>query len=290
MCFAHVPGQPLEQHHRPITNRIIKVLSQHGPAYRTFGENLILLLNRESALGPQLLILKLLYILFTTPPTFEYFYTNDLHVLVDVIMRNLLDLDPGSDDDESSPVPGDGGGQRALRHTYLRVLYPLLRNTQLSQPGNHYKPEELRKLLYLLVNSSSVHFAPADETVTRLVQRCRSVDWLKDPTVIITEPDADECRPSTASPPTDNAVAKKLLGMNLSEAGESSLSVLEVTAKVEKEKPIVPAPRRRKRKVQDGVTSSEGGNGSLRAPPPMPVTDAGPDSGERSPFDDYNNE
>ena len=64
-----------------MTNRILKLLSAHGPSYRTFGENLILLLNRESALSAQLLILKLLYLLFTTPSTYEYFYTNDLHVL-----------------------------------------------------------------------------------------------------------------------------------------------------------------------------------------------------------------
>lgn len=31
-----------------ITNRVIKVLSIHGNAYKTFGENIILLLNRES--------------------------------------------------------------------------------------------------------------------------------------------------------------------------------------------------------------------------------------------------
>ena len=38
------------------------------------------------------MILKLLYLLFTTTATYEYFYDNDLRVLVDVIIRNLLDL------------------------------------------------------------------------------------------------------------------------------------------------------------------------------------------------------
>lgn len=79
-----------------MTNRVLKILSSHGPLYRTFGENLILVLNREASLSPQLLILKLLYLLFTTPSTYEYFYTNDLNVLVDVIIRNLLDLDPST--------------------------------------------------------------------------------------------------------------------------------------------------------------------------------------------------
>jgi hypothetical protein len=46
----------------------------------------------------QLLVLKLLYILFTNKGTSEYFYTNDLCVLVDVFLRELVDLD---DDSES---------------------------------------------------------------------------------------------------------------------------------------------------------------------------------------------
>jgi hypothetical protein len=40
----------------------------------------------------QLLILKILYLLFTTPGTQEYFYTNDLRVLLDVFIRELVDL------------------------------------------------------------------------------------------------------------------------------------------------------------------------------------------------------
>ena len=41
----------------------------------------------------QLLILKILFLLFTTKGTSEYFYTNDLCVLVDVFLREILDLD-----------------------------------------------------------------------------------------------------------------------------------------------------------------------------------------------------
>jgi len=45
----------------------------------------------------QLLVLKLLYILFTTQGTSEYFYTNDLRVLVDVFLREVVDLDEDSE-------------------------------------------------------------------------------------------------------------------------------------------------------------------------------------------------
>ena len=45
----------------------------------------------------QLLILKILYLIFTTKETSEFFYTNDLCVLVDVFLRELADLDEESD-------------------------------------------------------------------------------------------------------------------------------------------------------------------------------------------------
>ncbi|KAJ5570530.1 uncharacterized protein N7459_009960 [Penicillium hispanicum] len=175
-----------------LTNKVIKVLSVHGSLYKTFGENIILLINREGVscisistaglianeltaeTSLQLLTLKLLYLIFTTPSTYEYFFTNDLHVLVDILIRNLLDL------------PEEAA---ALRHTYLRVLYPLLAHTQLRQPP-HYKRDELRKLLSILVRGQVsygdeteqekiLHFEEVDETTRRLVARCATVDWLR---------------------------------------------------------------------------------------------------------------
>jgi len=47
MVSAHSP-EPDSSVKDPITNHIIKTLSSHGGAYKTFGENIILLLNRES--------------------------------------------------------------------------------------------------------------------------------------------------------------------------------------------------------------------------------------------------
>lgn len=48
--------------------------------------------NTPEDLCMQLLLLKMLYLLFTTPGTQEYFYTNDLRVLVDVFIRELTNL------------------------------------------------------------------------------------------------------------------------------------------------------------------------------------------------------
>jgi hypothetical protein len=51
----------------------------------------------------QLLILKMLYLLFTTPGAQDYFYTNDLRVLIDVFVRALNNL---SDENESVSIVG----------------------------------------------------------------------------------------------------------------------------------------------------------------------------------------
>ena len=292
MCLANAPHSPQSPHSNgAVTNRILKILSAHGPSYRTFGENLILLLNRESALGAQLLILKLLYLLFTTPSTYEYFYTNDLHVLVDVIIRNLLDLDPGTNDSSLAEDGSERDGQKVLRHTYLRVLCPLLKNTQLAREGNNYKREEVRKLLHLLVNRSSAHFAPVDETVLRLVIRCKQVEWLKEEG---DEQDKEIERKLAEVAPKQTEVAQKLLGMSLDDAGVSSLSVVDVSAKVTKEKPSVPAPRRNKRKKTNGSATSTNGtkdSDRLKVPPnDRPWMEAPGREGGRSPFSDDNQE
>ena len=196
-----------------VLQALLKTLSLHGSKYKTFGENVILLLNRESETSMQLLILKILYLLFTSPPTYEYFYTNDLHVLLDIILRNLLDLPPSS---------------TALRHTYLRVLYPLLAHTQLQNPP-HYKKDELLRLLVVTNGVSVGHFGAVDETTQRLVARCSKVGWLQ-----------DEGSDSDPSSPTTPRTKPRLLSVNMPGAMASSLSVVEVAA--QKSKPGVQTP------------------------------------------------
>ncbi|PVH71839.1 hypothetical protein DL98DRAFT_520830 [Cadophora sp. DSE1049] len=206
----------------PLTNRVIKILSLHGSSYMTFGENIILLLNRETETSLQLLILKLLYLLFTTRATHEYFYTNDLRVLLDVIIRNLLDL------------PNE---LVSLRHTYLRVMYPLLAHTQLNQPP-HYKHDEILKVLSILGGSANAHWEPADETTVRLVHRVAKVPWLREDDV------------------SEGEVARKLLGISLSPTQTASMvSVVDVAGVMEK--PGVQTPSR-KLEFEEGVHDHDG--------------------------------
>ncbi|KAM3069940.1 pre-rRNA processing [Clarireedia jacksonii] len=219
-----------------LTNRVIKLLSHRGSSYMTFGENIILLLNRETETSLQLLILKLLYLLFTTKATYEYFYTNDLRVLLDVIIRNLLDL------------PNE---LVSLRHTYLRVLYPLLAHTQLQQPP-HYKKDEIVRVLSILGGSGNAHWEPADETTVRLVERVAKVPWLRDDDI------------------SEGEVARKLLGISLSPSQTgSSVSVSDVAAVTEK--PGVQTPSRK----AESESAAHGGA-------PTPVSEALPEKKRRA--------
>ncbi|BCR83034.1 DUF2013 domain-containing protein [Aspergillus chevalieri] len=269
MISAH---DPIDERSGFLTNKVIKVLSMQGNYYKTFGENIILLINREAETSLQLLTLKLLYLLFTTPSTFEYFYTNDLRVLVDILIRNLLDLP-----EEAS----------ALRHTYLRVLYPLLAHTQLRYPP-YYKRDELKRMLNILMRGQLSgqetdeekiqHFEDVDETTKRLVMRCATVEWLRDVepevesqaasrtgSVFATtgEPlEASQITSSSSSSDRDTASptghqqapgspdvrhhhrklsAVKRLGMHLEPASTSSLSVREVASQHEKPGVITPS-------------------------------------------------
>lgn len=122
------------------------------------------------------------------------------------MIRNLLDIP-----DEAE----------ALRHTYLRVLYPLLSHTQLRHPP-HYKREEILRLLHMLSIETSTHFKPLDQTTIRLTRRCMKVPWLQE---------------------QQDHRARGLLGISLGAAGDSTHSVLEVAAM--KEKPGVLTPSRK---------------------------------------------
>ncbi|KAH7325103.1 hypothetical protein B0I35DRAFT_175643 [Stachybotrys elegans] len=227
---------PADSDSNPLTNRIVKCLSLHGPSFRTFGENIILLLNRETETSLQLLILKLLYLLFTTKATYEYFYTNDLRVLLDVIIRNVLDL------------PYE---KISLRHTYLRVLHPLLAHTQLKNPP-HYKKDEILRAIHLLRGSQNVHFAPADDTTLRLVNRVAKVPWLD-----------ESVRERQGSGEVE--VARKLIGISLSRVqSDSSISVSDVAGVMEK--PGVQTPSRAAEEAGNGK-----GDGGVKVKKPSPI-------------------
>ncbi|KAG0251837.1 hypothetical protein DFQ27_008497 [Actinomortierella ambigua] len=125
-AIAHDGSAPT----RTKVNLLLAILTERQGTCSTFGENIIFILNRAEETSLRMLILKLLYLVFTAPRLYEFFYTNDLHVLVDVMIRELWDL---PEEEES------------LRHAYLRVMGPLLTNTQLRRAT--YKRAEIVRVL-----------------------------------------------------------------------------------------------------------------------------------------------
>ncbi|KAJ2822497.1 pre-rRNA processing, partial [Coemansia erecta] len=93
--------------------KVVAILAQRTDCCKTFTENLVFLLNRETDPATQRLILHMLACILASPGTNEILYTNDLHVLTDIIIRDLSNV---------------CDAEQQLRRAYLRVVCVLLRN------------------------------------------------------------------------------------------------------------------------------------------------------------------
>lgn len=145
------------------SSKVLDLISLDIDGYVEFGAKLVLLLNRAIDTCLQIMGLKLLYLFFTNEPTYEYFYTNDLLVLIDVFIRELHDL------------PND---EETLINTYLRVLHPMMINSQIRHEP--YKAASLTDVLEMLSgHKGSSTFLTVSETTLRLAVRCLGVPWLE---------------------------------------------------------------------------------------------------------------
>lgn len=139
---------------------------------------LIYYINREESQIIKILILKFLYLIFTTSYTAKLFYLNDLKILLDIIIRELNNLD----------YSGNANG--ILIVTYLKVLYPLLMFSQLSELPGGYKNEGILEILRnLVLNSESGNRKTTEisegtdesqaDIIAKLSLRCMSIPWLR---------------------------------------------------------------------------------------------------------------
>ncbi|CDK25367.1 unnamed protein product [Kuraishia capsulata CBS 1993] len=129
-----------------------------GTNFRNFSECLMLNFNREKDHIIQILMLKVLYMVFTTSSTCQWFYLNDLKVLVDIFLRELNDLSLVEDE--------------ALINTYLRVIYPMLMFSVLKSES--YKKESLVEVMRYLNSAEE-----SAESTKRLSGRCLELRALK---------------------------------------------------------------------------------------------------------------
>lgn len=151
-----------------IENKVLKYLIDDS-VNKNFTELLLLKFNRTKDSTLQIMMSKILYLILSNTSrnvARSFFYLNDLNVFVDVLLRELQDI---SDQDE------------VLRNTFLRVLIPLLKNTDLTK--THYRKEDLIRLLkYLCVFDnicSDDNILPEHKTTVKLAFKClNEVPWL----------------------------------------------------------------------------------------------------------------
>lgn len=215
--------------------------------------------TEETAL--QMLILKLLYLLFTSSTLYEFFYTNDLHVLVDVVIRELWNL---PEEEES------------LRHAYLRVMGPLLTNTQLKRAT--YKRAEIVRVLRELGGGD------LDTTLRLQLQEQQLREQLLEQTRAASAKLTYRDRESSSSPAirwannsacpspvlAANAVLHQTHRLPPSKLSTSSTSSLEVPAGM--------YPNRTRHTILDSPEVEGTGNFSNAVPPPVDRRDSQPRS------------
>ncbi|WVQ83870.1 hypothetical protein IAT38_006014 [Cryptococcus sp. DSM 104549] len=237
-------------------NRVLVVLMRRLGSSKTFGENMIFMLNRAENtpddLCMQLLILKILYLLFTTPGTQEYFFTNDLRVLLDVFIRELVDLPEECE---------------ALRHTYLRVLYPLLNHTQLK--SDPYKRPQIKLVLHSLISNS--HIKDVGVTTKRLVERC-----LEEPRKLDRSQSADNVRDNIRQPTATSlsldSVASALPQPNMGSSASTSIYTsrdpIRQSSLNDVSESLSIAGRERPSSSASAYSTGEGGTRSANGTPP----------------------
>ncbi|KAH8235594.1 hypothetical protein KR032_003615 [Drosophila birchii] len=118
------------------TFNVIIDAMQNLPSAKVFTEKLLLLLNRED--DPTRLlkhpnehmntVLRMFIDIFSHPDTAGMFYTNDIKVLIDIVVRQLSDLDAGS----------------STRPCYLELCRRILRNTNYQE--HQHRKHDLMKI------------------------------------------------------------------------------------------------------------------------------------------------
>lgn len=141
-------------------NYVFQAMIEKIQYFQVFNEILILNFNRELDRVDQILMLKFLYTVFSNSVTNNLVYLNDLKVIVDIIIRQLFNLQIGKSE--------------YLVNIYLRVLYCILTETELK---NHpYKKDELTEVLeYTSSSDDSV------EKTKILAKRCIDCTYFHDP-------------------------------------------------------------------------------------------------------------
>ncbi|XP_060558045.1 NCK-interacting protein with SH3 domain-like [Ruditapes philippinarum] len=115
--------------HVPADNLVMKVIEERKTV-KVFTEKLLLLFNRdedpvqmfEHQPQPANSVMKMLQDMYSSPSTADILYTNDARVLIDIIMRHLIDLPPGN----------------MLRSAHLKLMQLYLQNADYVEHKHRY--------------------------------------------------------------------------------------------------------------------------------------------------------
>lgn len=144
-----------------------------------FSNLLVYHLNREESSIIKILMLKFLYLVFTTSYTARIPYLNDVKILLDIILRELNDLDYSPEEPKENCI---------LALTYLKVLNPLLVFSQLAELSPPYKPNEIIETLRnIVINCDSSAFDTQDPylntkdlaAIVKSATKCLNIPWVK---------------------------------------------------------------------------------------------------------------
>lgn len=152
-----------------------------------FTNLLVYHMNREESHIIKILMLKFLYLIFTLSYSAKLPYLNDMKILVDIFIRELNDNTYSSD---ASKCDGS-----ILALTYLKVLYPMLTFSELSELDPSYKAREIVEVLRnVVVNcdicrsdfpddgsiaSQDVESLERASNIVKAAVKCLDIAWLK---------------------------------------------------------------------------------------------------------------
>lgn len=223
-------------------NKIFKYLLNSSVSKR-FVELLLLKFNRLMDSSLQVMMCKVIYLIVTSTDNdvaMNYFYLNDLNVLIDVLIRELQNMN---------------GREEYWRATILRVLLPLLKNTELCR--THYRKDDLVELLTYLSKPENICdngvITQEQEVTIRLAKKClNGVEWLENDT---SDDDAISSNSLECSQSSVESLSNSLANHSTNNRprltrGSLELSAESLTMRKERAKgppPPPPPPRSRKK-------------------------------------------
>lgn len=142
-----------------------------------FTNILVYHMNREQSHIIKILMLKFLYLVFTSSYSAKLPYLNDLKILVDIIVRELNDLNYCSGNDDES----------LLALTYIKVLFPLLKFSQLNDLKPMYKQSQITDVLTNIIINGEIALGKycdtqkdsRPQTIVKTAVKCLSTPSLK---------------------------------------------------------------------------------------------------------------